>query len=325
MSEIADIVSGLRNLLILENLPPIDVADRNYWFLRTQGGEFFDEFYCNDYIAIGWDDVPLKNYDEYTDDLKRALKEKGYGQPTRVLNQVHRFCCEMRKGDIVIIPSSGSAILAFGKVMEDIYFEKELSEEELEDGKCPYRRRRNISWIKVNKRNLIDPKLFAFFRNQQALASANEYDEFIERAINPFYVKNNIAHLNLSVNITHSPKATEIPKYILGVTDCVFKMAEELNIDIGEPEVRINVQSAGIIEFFGNPNTIYLIGIIFIGLCGGKFECNTLGLKLKTDGLVKILVDAYSKVKNIDNKFISGKQLEELHKSLNVEDPRDEK
>ena len=231
----------------------------------------------------------------------------------------------MRKGDIVIIPSSGSAILAFGKVMEDIYFEKELSEEELEDGKCPYRRRRNISWIKVNKRNLIDPKLFAFFRNQQALASANEYDEFIERAINPFYVKNNIAHLNLSVNITHSPKATEIPKYILGITDCVFKMAEELNIDIGEPEVRINVQSAGIIEFFGNPNTIYLIGIIFIGLCGGKFECNTLGLKLKTDGLVKILVDAYSKVKNIDNKFISGKQLEELHKSLNVEDPRDEK
>ena len=97
MPEIADIVSGLRELLILENLPPIDVADRNYWFLRTQGGEFFDEFYCNDYIAIGWDDVPLKNYDGYTDDLKRALKEKGYGQPTRVLNQFIDFVVKCEK------------------------------------------------------------------------------------------------------------------------------------------------------------------------------------------------------------------------------------
>ena len=62
MSEIADIVSGLRKLLILENLPPIDVADRNYWFLRTQGGEFFDEFYCNDYIAIGKEESFLMNF-----------------------------------------------------------------------------------------------------------------------------------------------------------------------------------------------------------------------------------------------------------------------
>ncbi|WP_027642968.1 hypothetical protein [Enterocloster clostridioformis] len=37
----------------------IDVfsESRNYWFLRTQAGTYFDEFYFNNYIGIEWDDI----------------------------------------------------------------------------------------------------------------------------------------------------------------------------------------------------------------------------------------------------------------------------
>ena len=29
---------------------------RNYWFVRTQGGDFYETFLLNNYIAIGYDE-----------------------------------------------------------------------------------------------------------------------------------------------------------------------------------------------------------------------------------------------------------------------------
>ncbi len=313
--------SAFKDILILSGLTPIDVAEHNYWFLRTQGGEYFEEFYMNDYIAMGWDDVPCKEESERTDKLKEDLKQH-YGQPTRVLNQVYRFCKEMKKGDVVIIPSSGSANLAFGRILEDDIFEYKITDEEKEENKCPYKRRRKIEWLKVGRRSMIDPKLFAFFRNQQALANANEYAEFIERAINPFYIKDGIAHLNLSVNVIQSPKATDIPYFILGLNEQMLNMAKELGINTKEPETRINVQSQGIIEYIGDALTIFILAYTLIALCGG--EISVFGVKIKTDGLIKTISDTYIKVKASET-IISQEKLKDIQQRLNIEDPRDTK
>ena len=88
-------------------------------------------FCLNDYVAIGWDDVPCKSEKERTEVLKEQLKAT-YGQPTRVLNQVYRFCEEMKAGDIVMIPSSGTSHLAFGRLLDDEIYSHVSSEEELE-------------------------------------------------------------------------------------------------------------------------------------------------------------------------------------------------
>lgn len=317
----AEIEEALKDVLVLAGFSPRNVADCNYWFLRTQGGEYFDEFYMNDYVAVGWDDVQCVEEKDRTDQLKEALKEH-YGQPTRVLNQVHRFCAEMKKGDVVIIPSSGSASLAFGRILEDEIFEYNITDEEREENKCPYRRRRRVQWLKSGRRNMIDPKLFSFFRNQQALANANEYDEFIERAINPFYIKGNVAHLNLSVHILKSPKVTDIPYYIIGINDRVKKLAEELNIPYEEPDSRINVQSDGIIEFFGPVTVILLVALTFIGVFGG--ELKFMSGQFKTDGIIKVLIDAYIKYKSVKNYNVPDDKIKEIQERLEIEDPREE-
>ena len=315
-----DYQNALKYILIASGLTPVDVAKHNYWFLRTQGGEYFDEFYMNDFIAIGWDDVPCKAENDRTDELKSQMKEK-YGQPTRVLNQVYRFCENMKSGDIVIIPSTGSAMLAFGRVITDDIYEIVPTEEDKEENKCPYRRRRKIEWLKTSKRNLIDPKLFTFFRNQQALASANDYAEFIERAINPFYIKDGVAHLNLSVKIVKSPKATDIPYYILGLTERMQNLSKELGLEANEPEARINVQSQGIIELFGSPITIFLLAFVVLALFGGSFSF--FGIKLETQGLPNALskiAEAYEKYKAAQ-LMVSQEKISEIQERLNIEDP----
>lgn len=312
-----EIINGLKTILLLNGLKPVDVAEHNYWFLRTQGGEYFDEFCLNDYVAIGWDDVPCKSEKERTEVLKEQLKAT-YGQPTRVLNQVYRFCEEMKAGDIVMIPSSGTSHLAFGRLLDDEIYSHVSSEEELEAGKCPYVRRRKVEWLKAGKRNMVDPKLFSFFRNQQALAKANEYAEFIERAVNPFYIKDGIAHLNLSVNIKESPKATDIPYFILGLQEQMNLMSTSLGLEVEEPDVRINVQSAGIIELLGPTSCIFLIAVAVVGIFGGKV--GLLGFNFETEGVVKRIVDAYKTYQEAKH-LVSNEKLTEISNRLNIDNP----
>lgn len=65
-----------KELLSDANIPIID-NETNYWFVRTSGGENFENFYFGNYIAIGWDkfnDLPLLK--EVTHDLlKNKLKK----------------------------------------------------------------------------------------------------------------------------------------------------------------------------------------------------------------------------------------------------------
>lgn len=311
-------------LLTENHLPPTNVADNNYWFFRTQGGEYFQEFYNNGYIAMGWDDIPCLEEKDRTEEIKKHIKnDLNYGQPSRVLNQVYKFCHIMKKGDIVIIPSSGSANLAFGRILEDNHYEYQITDKDKENNKCPYTRRRKIKWLKISKRNLVDPKLFAFFRNQQALSKANDYAEFIERAINPFYIKDGIAHLNLSVKIKESPKATDIPYYLIGLNENMKLLAQELSLPLEEPEVRINVQSDGIIELISNSTYIFLAALTIVGIFGGGFRFA--GFQLKTQGLVgaiEKLAIAYEKVKQ-SQKTVSEVKLQEIQQRLKIEDPRE--
>ena len=36
---------------------PIIPDERKYWLVRTKSGIYFNDFYLNNYIAIGWDEI----------------------------------------------------------------------------------------------------------------------------------------------------------------------------------------------------------------------------------------------------------------------------
>ena len=50
-------IDEIKQFLFDENSLPVNVFKRNYWFLRTQSGNFFEEFFFNKYVAMGWNDV----------------------------------------------------------------------------------------------------------------------------------------------------------------------------------------------------------------------------------------------------------------------------
>ena len=82
--------------------------DRKYWLVRTKGGRFFDEFYFEGYIAIGWNIItqnqlkPKKPKSDDLEELKTVLKEtlqknKEIKVPGYPAGQIIRFAFEMKK------------------------------------------------------------------------------------------------------------------------------------------------------------------------------------------------------------------------------------
>jgi len=300
---------------------------RKYWFVRTEGGEYYEDFTLNDYIAIGWNDVPFVLQSEQTEALLKKVSELGHGQPRRVLNQVYRFYKEMHKDDIVVIPSEASHIFAFGYLTDDDVYE--INDNSPETINCPFTRRRKINWVAGVPRSRIDSKLFSFFRNQQAISDAQEYAEYIERAINTLYIKNGIAHFTLSVDSQNSPRALDIPYFMNGLLSRVADLAKDLHVtdkdDFAEDElsVRINVQSPGVIEFLGDPVFVLLCSVVLIALFGGKLKVKhnpkeTSG-ELSTDGLAGFVLKVLDKYKNIRN--MSDVKMLEIQKRMDIQNP----
>ena len=42
-------------------------SDRNYWFIRTMSGRLYDEFYQENYVAIGHDGILMKDLQDLSD------------------------------------------------------------------------------------------------------------------------------------------------------------------------------------------------------------------------------------------------------------------
>jgi predicted Mrr-cat superfamily restriction endonuclease len=89
--------------------------DCNYWFIRTIGGAYFNEFVENNFIAIGYNDVSLedvrealKNGDKANSVLKERIKRIYKEKEKRsrfAASQLLKFVAEIKPGDIIIIPS----------------------------------------------------------------------------------------------------------------------------------------------------------------------------------------------------------------------------
>ena len=99
---------------------PIIKNDVNYWFVRTSGGENFENFYFGNYIAIGWDklnDISAIK-EEKADTIKNHVEElyPDESKPGSTASQIIRFVCEMKPGDYVLIPGANCDRIAFGVI-----------------------------------------------------------------------------------------------------------------------------------------------------------------------------------------------------------------
>ena len=279
------------------------IQDRNYWFVRTDSGHYFEDFYENGYIAIGWDYLTLDTMslpEKDVDHLKRriALTE---GLPiddvdddslsedeqselstkltnnrrnvTKIFNKVNLFVNDIKQGDIVVIPSSNSSYIAIGIISGDIYEDTGYIDEFVqihftaEYMPCPYIKRFPVTWYKKINKNGMDVYLQSTIKAQQAIFSLNDHADYIDRNIMDIYFKNDILHSIIRTNQDGDITLSEL-KFLI---DFIYDGISQSNADVDcissdDVRIKLNIHSPGIIEILGIgiPSIIGLITLFSV-------------------------------------------------------------
>lgn len=311
---------------------PVINKDRNYWFVRTQGGEYFDDFYFDNFIGIEWDEICdiefIKNNDS---EILKGVVHKEYPsnkQPGYVANRIKTFVCDMKKGDIVLIPSSNSERIAFGEICDDEIFIYDGREEldffdAMEDEnneikeKTILKKRRKVKWIEVINRRDLDPYLYKIIYSHNTIVNAKPYEVFIDRALYPIYIKENKGYLTYRVTTNEDISGIDISEFILENLSLMQEIAKEKEININKRDVtsKINVQSPGDIQFIGPVFCIFIMATASVAIFGG--EVGAFGLKFKTEGLSKNILEWYKIIQEKKEKT-EVKKLQETIDNLKI-------
>ncbi len=314
---------------IVAKIPNVN-TDRQYWFVRTDGGYYYKEFLSSNVISIGFEKISINDIFRILNDDKKdpkkalitTIKEKypDNERPGLAASQIIRFFTEIKNGDVVIIPSESSSELSFGIIQDDKPFQHSFFKAE-QNKDFSYDKARSVFWVKTVGRKALNPKLFSLFFAHQTISNGNEYSQYIDSTINDFYKKDGKVYLQLKVLKKEDINARQLFSGCLELLDITdeFLTFNNYHEDTSGIDVKISLNSPGEIEFIGvNFYALTIVGMIIIAVVGGGFRAKhgETTVELKSDGLIKRISD-FLKERHRETELSSA--LEKLEAS----DPKD--
>jgi 5-methylcytosine-specific restriction enzyme B len=143
-----------------------------YWLLGAGEGSFmWEDFYQNELIGIGWEEIgDLKQYNSQRE-ITAALKEAFQldHNPTNDALANYQFANEMKIGDYVFIKKGTKTIIAYGKI---------VSEYEHDPTRELYHSIRNVEWISTGEWDSGNDRL-----HTKTLTDITPYDDYVERLL----------------------------------------------------------------------------------------------------------------------------------------------
>lgn len=272
---------------------------RDYWFVRTQGGSYYNDFARGSYIAIGYDEINFSDIKAANGSesgkiiLTEIIKKKfpNEGRPGFISHQLVDFAYNIKKGDIVVIPSYSSELICIGEIVETPIFQIDKLEK---DEECPFLKRKKIKWLKFDiPLDNLDAEFITLKYSQKTITKVDsEISAYIDRVISPLFIKENDAHLSLEIRKKEKINAYELFQTWTELLDLTEEFGKENDLEIDKKsfDLKINVQSPGTIEFITYALTgIVVLSVIVVAIIGAEYESNTrpIRFKLKSDGLMK--------------------------------------
>lgn len=274
----------------LAKLVPVFQDDTTFWMIRTKGGNFYDEFLRNSYIAIGWNYLSKSKLDSTLEgQLREELKHTEYPEKNAgtAIGKSNRFVYNMKSGDIALIV--GSNRVAFAIIGE--YFEGDPSvctvTRELEvhsqiethtyaGDACPYLKRRSIQLISEYAISQISPVLFkCLAKNHHSLSDLHAYGKSILSEAYDFVYYQNRLIVKLRIQQKKDINPLTFSKFLIGTTEVLAidgtKIVGKYNIN-SEGNVFLELINCGYscLEFIKNHALSLFLLHVFI--FGGKYK-----------------------------------------------------
>ncbi|MFB4164789.1 hypothetical protein ACE1TI_13405 [Alteribacillus sp. JSM 102045] len=262
---------------IIKELPKVD-SNINYWLVRTNGGEYYEEFVNENFIGIGWNKITRERIKDNIsiEDLVRENYKKE-SRPRYVETQILRFIEGIKKGDVVLVPSKNSRYLHCGYVISDDYYEADLpindesAFEQLfeleEEGICPYRKRKWVKWIKPLSKDQLDPKLYLLVYSHHTITSANDYKDLINRAMFDMYIQDEKCYATFQIERAENIEARSLVTFLNSLIE-----VNKIKSGKDDLEIKISVQSPGLTEIIDNLYNIVWTCVVILSIIGGKVK-----------------------------------------------------
>lgn len=253
-----------------------------YWMVRTNSGTYFDLFVKDGYVALNRNTIPYgilhdavseyNNYDSIIKKVKKSVKESGNidnsvfpdeRSLSVAVSQVYKFVYDIKKGDIVIIPSENSDKICIG-----VFDENYIADNKVTNEKFVYTRK--VTWIKQLEKRYFDPFFYKLFSSHQALCDVSNYKEYIERCIRSQFIIDNESHYVIALT-SENIKARHLFKFgnlILELFE-EYIQSEELNLDVNSIDTSINLNSPGRVDFKSNVKVGSLLMLFIPSILSG--------------------------------------------------------
>lgn len=200
-------------------------VNTQYWFVRADGGKYYDDFLENGYIGISDNEISKDVLDKYEEkdgfkDIDSVEKIKAVyahyipsyskQQNTLYSKRLYNFMLGINNSDIVIVPSKSSESFIIGIVTSDL-FDYDVDKNIVKSASvnynlCPYVKRREVTWIKEIARKELPEKMYWVLSAHQSFFNLNSYATEIDRLFAPIYIKGNeifsILHVGSENDIT---------------------------------------------------------------------------------------------------------------------------
>lgn len=295
------------NDILLNGLSTVEnMANRRYWFVRTDSGDFFETYLENGFLAIGWNEITLqdlRNIDVYSPAIRqkvRANPENGIqnvenaqsqeSKITTILNKNRAFV-ELQRGDVVIMPSEGSHYLAFGIVDDTSAYNGT-------GNNCPYHKRRRVRWLKSESIKFLDAKFAYIKKTFHAISEIDEsYHDIIDNFMFDTYIKHGFGNISLKLKIQDEINYSDLKELL----DNLIAIAQQYNLsngitneDLQNATIKLNLQSPGFVNLknagFG---LIYAVAIV-LASCkpNGTSEKNNADQIIIVNGIDSTKVDS---------------------------------
>jgi len=315
---------------------------RRYWFVRTNGGEFYEDFISGNFISVDYEKIALeeirfdliktkkgtrRTLDKLEDKILTAYPDEA--QPGRIANQLAKFVHDISVGDVVLIPSVSSSLITFGEVTGPAYNGKSKLSADHEP--CPWVKRRRVRWLRTDRRAMLNTDLYRRFFTHQTISEVTEYGASIDSLVSSLYTREGSGYLVLRVRTQKKVPMPEMFGFgtILGELLDEYSSEENLGLTSKTINARINVQSEGqIILDANNVLAVIVAGVIVIAIAGGGWffessatkESTTIKAGIKSDGIIERVRQFL--VSNSDRRM-KARALEKILSDMKIENPQD--
>ncbi len=305
-------------MLNLKNTNPIfdQVAEINsqkeYWYVRTDGGDHYTDFIRKGYVGINWNFIPAEDIrEENLKYLRKSVITNSYkyrnlpydklssgekSSITKTINKLFTFK-NLKKGDVVLIPSEDADYFSIGEIADDEIYN--ASRSDLSTG--GFLKRRKVNWLKTSVKHHYYNSLFYLLKHSHTIVSIKKHADFIDSLMEELYIKDGDCFLSLRIN-----KESEISlKDLKDLFDNYLGLISQVNTDFNFGEkidtttVKLSLNSPGFINIKLPVGTSLILTSLIVSMFLNGCTDEEISMKLNREHIPNEYIPYMDSIQNI--------------------------